>query len=298
MARRFYNRIRTGVAGWSYDDWFGTVYPPRKPAGFDPLRYLAGYIRLIEINSTFYRPPEPEWAERWVNRVDGAADFRFTAKLWRRFTHERAEAWSREEVAQVTTGLAPLQEAGLLDALLMQFPWSFRRSDASMEWLTDLRAAFRDLPLVVEVRHASWNQPSFFDWLAEEGVGFVNIDQPLFSKSIAPSARGTGRIGYVRVHGRNYQDWFRKGAGRDARYDYLYTEEELSAWADRTKVVARDEQVEEVDVVFNNHYKGQAVMNALAFRSLLGDPDVEAPPALAETYPEEIDHYGITVRES
>jgi uncharacterized protein YecE (DUF72 family) len=293
MARRFYNRIRTGVAGWSYDDWRGIVYPEPKPSGFDPLRYLSRYVDLIEINSTFYRPPKPVWAERWRERVADRPDFRFTAKLWRRFTHERSEAWSRDDVARVTDGLQPLVEAGKLDAVLIQFPWSFKNEEASREWLADLQRTFREFPLVVEVRHESWNEPDFFEWLAAEGVGFVNIDQPLFSRSIGPSARSTGRVGYVRVHGRNYGDWFRQGAGRDARYDYLYTRPELEGWAERAKEVARDEQVEEVDVVFNNHYKGQAVTNALAFRSLLGDPRVAAPPPLARAYPEVVQSYGL-----
>lgn len=297
MARRFYNRIRTGVAGWSYDDWHGAVYPEAKPPDFDPLRYLSSYLDLIEINTSFYGPPRPEWAERWVERVADRPDFRFTAKLWRRFTHDRAEAWSQADVKQVEDGFAPLQEAGLLDAVLLQFPWSFRNSEPSREWLADLRQAFAEYPLVVEVRHESWNEPSFFEWLAGEGVGFVNIDQPLFSKSIAPSARSTGRVGYVRVHGRNYGDWFRKGAGRDARYDYLYSPEELEAWAARAKAVARDEEVETVDVVFNNHYKAQAVINALAFRSLVGDPHVVAPPTLAEEYPAEVSRYELPVAE-
>ncbi|MFW5950895.1 MAG: DUF72 domain-containing protein [Gemmatimonadota bacterium] len=295
MARRVYNRIRTGVAGWSYDDWHGAVYPDPKPPGFDPLPYLARYLDLIEINSTFYRPPRPEYAERWANRVGQHPGFRFTAKLWRRFTHERGEAWSRDEVRAVRTGLKPLREHDRLDALLIQFPWSFKRNDASLEWLADLRAAFRDFPLVIEVRHASWNEPGFFEWLAAEGVGFVNIDQPLFSRSIPPSARGTARTGYVRVHGRNYQDWFRKGAGRDARYNYLYSREELEGWVERAREVARDDQVDTVEVVFNNHYRAQAVINALAFRSLLGDPHVVAPATLAETFPDEIQQYHIPV---
>lgn len=298
MPRRFYNRIRTGVAGWSYDDWHGPVYPREKPPGFDPLRYLADYVDLIEINSSFYGPPKPAWAERWMERVGEHPDFRFSAKLWRRFTHEREEAWARGDVAKVTDGMAPLMAAGRLDALLLQFPWSFKNTEPSREWLADLRGAFASFPLVVEVRHESWNDPAFFEWLANEGVGFVNIDQPLFSRSIAPSARSTGRVGYVRVHGRNYGDWFRKGAGRDARYDYLYSQEELAGWADRAREVARDEQVETVDVVFNNHYKAQAVVNALAFRSLLGDPHVAAPPTLANEYPGEIDRYDIAVTEA
>src|SRR5690606_16213106 len=203
--------IRVGVAGWDYRDWKGVVYPEKKPKGFDPVRYLARFLDLIEINSTFYRPVRPEVAERWAERVEDLDDFRYSAKLWRRFTHERDEVWSRAEVRAVRDGLRPLLRADKLDALLIQFPWSFKNEEGNREWLADLVDTFREFPLVVEVRHESWNEPDFYAWLGEEGVGFVNIDQPLFSRSIKPSAKGTARVGYVRVHGRNYRDWWRMG---------------------------------------------------------------------------------------
>ena len=75
---------------------------------------------------------------------------------------------------------------------------------------------FSEYPLVVEVRHSSWLAPEFMRTLEEEGVGFVNIDQPLYHDSIKPSAHATSRVGYVRVHGRNYKDWFREKARRRA----------------------------------------------------------------------------------
>ena len=71
--------IRVGVAGWDYADWNGVVYPQPKPRGFDPVRYLAGYIDLIEINSTFYRPPRSAVAEKWAARVRDLDHFRYTA---------------------------------------------------------------------------------------------------------------------------------------------------------------------------------------------------------------------------
>jgi uncharacterized protein YecE (DUF72 family) len=86
------------------------------------------------------------------------------------------------------------------------------------------------------------------------------------------------------VHGRNYRDWFRKNAGRDARYDYLYTADELRPWVRRTKQVAAHESADAVDVVFNNHYRGKAVVNAVQFRKLLEGRRVEAPPELVDAY--------------
>jgi uncharacterized protein YecE (DUF72 family) len=281
--------IRTGVAGWDYPDWKAVLYPSPRPAGFDPVRFLANYIDLIEINSTFYRPVRPEVADRWADRVQDLPHFRYTAKLWRRFTHERDTTWSRDEVRQVKAGFDRLYKADRLDAVLLQFPWSFKNDEQNREWLDDLIETFQKYPLVVEIRHASWNEPAFYDWLSRHSVGFVNVDQPQFSKSIKPSARGTSHNGYIRVHGRNYKDWFRKDAGRDARYDYLYETKELLPWAKRADVLAEESKINEVDVVFNNHYKAQAVVNAIQFKHLLTGEVQPAPPLLFEHYPEALD---------
>lgn len=294
-AKRQAATIRVGVAGWDYKDWRGIVYPQPRPRGFDPLPYLAGFLDCIEINTTFYRPPRPSVAERWAERVADTRDFRFSAKLWQRFTHDRETAWKKKEVRDTRNGFAPLLEAGRLSTLLAQFPWSFKNDETNREWIEDVHAAFDAFPLVIEVRHASWNVPEFFEWLVEHGIGFVNIDQPQFSKSIKPSAVGTARTGYIRVHGRNYSDWFRKDAGRDARYDYLYEPDQLKPWAKRAKQLAREDDVEEVDVVFNNHYKGQAVVNALQFKKLMTRRKVEAPPTLAEGFGEALSEAGVSV---
>jgi len=277
--------IRFGPAGWSYDDWQGIVYPQELPKGFDPLPYLARYFDTIEINSTFYRPPRPEVAERWARRVAESEDFKFTAKLWRRFTHERDEAWTPAEVDAVRSGLDPLQERDRLGAVLIQFPWSFKATDASLEWLSDVSDAFSEYPLVVEVRHASWNRPEFYRWLGERGLGFVNIDQPLFNKSIEPSARAAGSVGYVRLHGRNYEDWFREGAGRDARYDYLYSRDELEPWVQRVRELAGGGVVEDVYAVTNNHYRGQAAANALMLAAMVRERPQAAPETLIRAFP-------------
>ena len=280
--------IRVGPAGWSYKDWEGVVYPKKKARGFDPLEFLAHYFDTLEINSTFYRPHPRSVAQQWLERVKPFSSFRFTVKLYRRFTHERKEAWTKEEVSEARDGLDALHEANRLGAVLLQFPWSFKRGDPEQQWLRDLLQAFSGLPLVVEVRHDSWNTADFFAELEERGVGFVNVDQPLFRHSVAPSARSTSHVGYVRVHGRNYHDWFRKDAGRDARYDYLYSPEQLEKWAERVRALADDEKTREVYVVTNNHFRGQAVTNGLQLRSMLERRRVEVPRTLVETFAEEL----------
>lgn len=277
--------IRCGPAGWDYGDWAGIVYPEPRPKGFDSLGFIARYFDTVEVNSTFYGPQPARVADGWARRVSHNPEFRFTAKLWRRFTHQRSSAWTAAEVAEARATPEALGEAGRFGALLVQFPWSFRRTEENREWLRDIVSTFGDLPLAVEVRHESWNDPAFFADLAEQGVCFVNIDQPQYSDSIGPSARATAPVGYVRVHGRNYRDWWRHDKPHE-RYDYLYSAEELEPWAGRAREVDADETTRETYVVTNNHYQGKAVANALMLRSMLSGSSVDAPPPLLDHYAE------------
>jgi uncharacterized protein YecE (DUF72 family) len=287
--------IRFGVAGWDYKDWWGPVYPTPRPRGFDPLAYLSRYFDVVEINSTFYGAGSPKASRDWVQRVRNNPRFQFTAKLWKRFTHEREQAWTPAEVELVRASLEPVAVADRLGALLAQFPWSFRRSPENEEWLGDLLQAFREYPLAVEVRHASWSVPEFYASLGERMVGVVNIDQPLFDHSIAPGARVTGgRVGYVRLHGRNYGNWFREEAESHERYDYLYTPEELQSWLDRIHQVA--EHARSTFVITNNHFLGQAPANAAMLRKLYGESEVTVPPELAEAYRSILEPLGIKGR--
>jgi len=276
--------IRFGPAGWEYADWAGIVYPKPAPRGFDRLRFLAGLFGTVEVNATFYRPFGADVARGWCERVADVPGFRFGAKVHRRFTHERAEGYGAAEVDEARAALDALREEGRLGAALLQFPWSFKREAANEEWLRGLFRAFAGLPLVLEVRHDSWATPEVLEELARAGVGIVNVDQPLFGRSIRPAARVTSAVAYVRVHGRNWKDWFRKGAGRDARYDYLYTEGELEPWARRIRELEEAAGSPDVYVVTNNHFEGKAAANALMLEAMVTGTRREAPPTLVARY--------------
>lgn len=291
-AKRRKAAVRAGPAGWMYKDWEGTVYPRPKPPQFDQLEYISEFFDTVEINSSFYGPPLARTASSWVRRVEEHKRFKFTAKLWKRFTHKRDMAWTTAEVQLVRVGFDVMMESGRLGAVLLQFPWSFRRTEENREWLGDVARTFREYPLVVEVRHSSWLEGDFLTDLEEDGIGFVNIDQPLYHGSIGPTAHATSHVGYVRVHGRNYKDWFRKKASVEQRYDYLYRADELRPWADRAKEIASDPTVGEVYVVTNNHYKGKAVANALMLRSMITGAKVPAPACVLDAYADKLADYG------
>ena len=271
--------IRVGPAGWSYRDWEGIIYP--KQSGLDQLEYLAQFFDTIEINSTFYRPATAKVAESWVRRTEHNPRFRFTLKLTRSFTHER-ETLHPTEVREWKEGVAPLQREGKMAAVLIQFPWSFRNQQESRAYLVRIMESFSDLPLVAEFRHASWDQEGVLEFLRELKVGICNIDQPVIGRSIEPRCYATSPLGYFRCHGRNYRHWFRKESGRDQRYDYLYTDEEVEEQAGLVGEIQA--QTEDVYVIYNNHYRGQAAVKALQLRRRLEGVTPPVPETLQRVY--------------
>jgi uncharacterized protein YecE (DUF72 family) len=274
--------IRIGPAGWSYADWRGRVYPESAGSKFDTLALVAKYFDTAEINSSFYHPPTPETARSWLRRIEPNPDFVFTAKLYRAFTHERGKATVEDEKLY-RDGIDPLMQAGKLGAVLIQFPWSFKNEGDERIYLNELVERFKDYPLVVELRHESWNNPRILQSLEDLGVGLCDIDQPQFANSIKPSAEVTSPIGYIRLHGRNYQNWFREEANVVERYDYLYSNDELDPWVERIKQVA--DKAKQTFVITNNHARGQSLVNAFEILARLEEERVPGPAKLIETYP-------------
>ena len=276
--------IYVGPAGWSYADWAGIVYPARRPPNFHEATYLAEYFNAIEINTSFYQPMRPEMCRNWLARVAANPQFRFTAKLWQKFTHESGATADDEKA--VRAGFDILMEAGKLGAVLLQFPFSFHNTPENLERLKDLLQRFREYPLAVEVRHASWNEKGFYALLNERGVGFCNIDQPVIGRSIKPSELATASVGYVRLHGRRYDSWFSDDPETppEERYNYLYRPAELEPWAERVKKIAG--HARSTFVITNNHYQGKAIVNALQLIHLLTGSKVKVPEPLRHHYPQ------------
>jgi uncharacterized protein YecE (DUF72 family) len=277
--------VRVGTAGWSYPDWETIVYPAGAPRRMDRLGLLASLFDVIEINTFFYRLPEEAQVASWARRVRDRPRFRFTVKAWQALTHGApAPPEVKEPVATFAARMRPLLEAERLGAVLLQFPYRLRPSPEAWDGLEQLAGSLAGLPLVAEFRRAAWAEPGCLARLRGLGIGFCNIDQPALSGNLPPTAHLTSRLAYVRLHGRNAENWFRKDAGRDARYDYLYSPDELAEWAQRVRALAAG-GAEEIFVIANNHYRGKAACNALELKRILEDPQAEAPASLAAAFP-------------
>ena len=277
-------RVRVGPAGWSYPDWTGYVYPTRRAKGFHEAAYLAGFFDTIEINTSFYQPLRPDHAAAWVDRVSANPAFLFTVKLWQKFTHDPSA--TAEDERAVRAGFDVLRKAEKLGAVLVQFPFSFHCTRETVTYLAAVLKRFADYPLVVELRHSSWQTEETLALLREHHAGFCNIDQPIIGYSLEPSAESTSPIGYVRLHGRRYDTWFSDDPKLPSheRYNYLYSLEELKPWVSRIQEV--QQHTRDVYVVTNNHYQGKGVVNALQLLSILKGTKLKVPDDLRRHYPQ------------
>lgn len=273
-------RLWIGPSGWSYDDWFGIVYPQPRPRGFKPLAHIARYFNAAEVNSSFYRVPSPRMTAAWPGQVP--EQFRFAFKLTQTFTHRRQQPADAADVRAFRDGLEPIRDAGRLGPLLMQFPWSFRYAPEAVDWLRRLADEFHDFNRFIEVRHTSWAAPDALEQLAEVG-GYCNIDQPQLRDCLGPTTHVFGRDAYVRLHGRNAGNWFADKVPSFERYNYLYSDEELQEWVRRVNEI--QDKAENTYVFANNHYRGQGPVNALELKALLTGRPVTAPPELVAAYP-------------
>jgi len=254
--------IVVGTAGYSYEDWIGRVYPSDIDQK-DLLTFYAKEFAFTEVNSTFYRMPNR--FQLWNMQKKTPDHFKFAIKAYRCLTHERSEVdrWG----GQLTEALEPLLEAGKLACVLAQFPTSFHNSKENRQYLAQLRTVLPDIPVVVEFRHRSWtSHEAVFSFLRELDFGFVVVDEPQFDTLLPPIIKVTSTLGYVRFHGRNYAKWWKHEHAWE-RYNYLYSQEELAEWIGPLQAMEKEAEV--VYVAMNNHYQGQAYVNAKQLRAML-----------------------------
>ena len=285
-------QIYVGTAGWSYKDWEGIVYPAQIKKSLHPVEYLARYLDVIEINTSFYGHIKPEWGKLWCRKSHAVnSEFMFTAKLNKAFTHSPMavlESTSSETILAsadderlAKDGLDSIAAEDMLGAVLAQFPISFKNTNPNRDYLETVIEKFKQYPLVVEVRHNSWTNEGTLRYFAEKGVAFCNIDQPRLGKAIAPSEHVTAAFAYVRLHGRNYDQWFDSDSRND-RYNYLYTGPELQGWKTRIDAIAAKAQ--KTFVIANNHFEGKAAVNALQLKHMLTGRAVNVPDTLLKKY--------------
>ncbi len=269
-------KVYIGTSGWSYPKgegtWTGYFYPPGK---INELEYYSQFFNTVEINSSFYRPPNPGYVYNWVRRVPEG--FLFTVKLWQKFTHPKMYKEATGEEAVISQrdvdifkqSIEPLVKYGKLGALLAQFPPSFKNDHYGKQILNAVIRTFGQYRLAVELRHRSWSDDKETATLLRENyASWVQIDEPKFKTSVAEDLPITADMIYFRFHGRNAEMWWK--GNTETRYKYLYSQEEVNELADKVKSLT--EKAKLAFVLFNNHWQAYAARNAVDMQKALQLP--------------------------
>ncbi|MBI1291150.1 DUF72 domain-containing protein [bacterium] len=256
-----------GTSGYAYDDWRGVFYPPHVTTAHR-LDYYAGVFRALEINATYYGTPKRESARRKVR--DAGGRLAFSIKAPGDMTHRGLT--DSATVHPFLEYLAPFREAGVLMAVLLQFPNALRNTLSDRQKMQQIFGCLAGIPLAVELRHSSWDTDEADGFLRDLAVSRVAIDQPaLRGLSQSSRYRQTGPLAYFRFHGRNGETWY----GRDSpsgsdRYRYRYAQGELRPWVPVIRDAA--ENATTALAFFNNHPDGNAILDAMVFAEMAGQP--------------------------
>ena len=296
----------------------GGFYPRGVSSPEDRLRYYATQFPIVEVDSTYYAPPQERHSRLWVDRTPpgfvfdvkafalltthGAPADRFPPEL-RGILSPEAQRKRNVYASDLTAegrdllwelhrrALEPLHAAGRLGAVLFQFPPWFRAGRPGRDYLREVADRMPPYPVAVEFRGGGWldeerHVTRTLALLEDLGLTYVAVDEPQgFASSSPPVAAATGPLAVVRFHGRNAATWEERTQAASDRFNYLYSEAELREWLPRVASLA--EQARSVHVLFNNNYQDYGIRNARQMAALLDAegvgtlvaPVAPAPPA-------------------
>jgi uncharacterized protein YecE (DUF72 family) len=295
--------IRFGTASWTDPSLIapGVFYPERATSPEARLKYYASVFSVVEVDSTYYALPTRRVAELWAERTPD--DFVFDVKAFGWMTGHATETDRlprllkdalpnelaakkrlyakdvphelRDEAWRIfADALFPLQDAGKLGAVFLQYPSWVRPAAHSAEMLARARRRLGALPIAVEFRHGDWLAPAQRErtlaMLRENEMSYVVVDEPQgFASSVPPVTAVTApRLAVIRLHGRRGETWEKPGTPVLERFRYLYSERELTPWVPKIVEIAGESA--HVHVVFNNCYGNYGTTNALEMASLVG----------------------------
>lgn len=283
-------KYHIGTAGWSYKDWVPNFYPKNQSAGFDWLQFYSHYFNCVEVNSTYYRYISPKIVDDWIKKVSDNDDFIFHIKLHQDFTHKRK--FDEQNIKAVRYNLDLLKKSERLGGLLIQFPYSFAFDGVSVRHIQKIKDIFSDVSCFVEVRHSSWRNSRALEFFRQNDLTLCTIDQPQIGQAIPFEPIVTNDKAYIRFHGRNVEAWKKSLSDfgkkqtyeeQSSRYSYLYSPGELVEIAQKIKAI--ESKVKEINVIMNNHPKGDAVANAFELIHLLEEKDkVQIPSTIVKAY--------------
>ncbi len=256
-------KLYIGTSGYKYRDWESEYYPDWLKEN-QILNYYSKDFNTVELNFTYYSPPNPYMFRHMLEKV--GKGFMFSLKAHSSVTHSRN--YCQKDIERYFDALKYIKQCGQLGSVLLQFPWSFECNKKNIEYLKNVGKEFASYSPAVEFRNSSWVKRDILKILSDAGISFCNVDEPGLRGLLGPTAINTNSSGYIRFHGRNHANWWNPEQSYQ-RYDYLYSSKELMEWLPRIKKIM--DNTDRIFIYFNNHYKAKAVKSAKKLLTLLKD---------------------------
>ncbi|MHA6300286.1 DUF72 domain-containing protein [Devosia sp. CAU 1758] len=252
--------VRTGTAGWVYEPWRGTFFPPGLVQKKE-LAYATSRLTSIEINATFRANQKPASFARWAGETPEG--FQFSVKGPQLVTHIKRLKNCAEPLANFFAS-GPLAMGARLGPFVWQLPPNLVYDAASFAAFLELLPKDIDAYLAlagqadgakgepfldashvgpirhaIEPRHPSFDAPEVNALLAKHNIARVVADT-----TESPARDLTADFAYCRLQGparpdaegygaADIQDWARTiGKWRDAGHDvfaYFVHEDKLHA---------------------------------------------------------------------
>src|SRR5438874_3933857 len=302
-------KVLVGTASWS-DPGFVQRWYPKGMRASERLGWYAQHFELVEVNSTFYSVPDLRMVERWCAATpDG---FIFDLKLHQLFSfHSTAAkllpadlrpgvetdakgkvkltlALEEAMIKVFLRSMSILRAAGKLGVFLLQLSPAFSPRKHQLTELELLIDMLRDYQLAIEFRNRNWVIGEQFretiEFLKRHRASFVNVDTPAAEHfTIMPSNLDeitNPCLAYLRLHGRNARAYL-TGKTVAARFDYDYSDDEITEVAERSKKLGRT--TSELHVIFNNNNLDYAPRAAARLRAALGQL-MSVPPQTPELF--------------
>ncbi|MGH8951319.1 MAG: DUF72 domain-containing protein [Acidimicrobiia bacterium] len=293
--------IKIGTCSWTDPTLTETdlFYPSEKMTAEERLAFYSEQFPVVEVDSTYYAPPSERVAGLWVERTP--PEFTFDIKAFRLLTQhptppktlwkdireklpedqaEKNNVYMRdlprdlqaEAVAAFRDALMPLHSAGKLGVVLFQLPPFVYPNRGSFGYLKWVAEHLEDFQLAVEFRNGRWldeeNMTDTLDFLERHSLAYVCVDEPQgFKSSVPPVVAVTAPVAEVRFHGRNAENWEKKGISAAERFRYDYSKDELTEWVPRVETLA--ESADEVHALMNNCYSDYGIRSARYLQELL-----------------------------
>jgi len=234
-----------GCSGFSYKEWKEEFYP-KGLAQKNWFAYYTEHFNTLELNVTFYRFPTLATLQGWYSKAPEG--FTFSAKVPRSITHYKrfvgTEKLMEDFYAVLKEGLGEK-----LSCVLLQLPPNFSYSEERLASLVaHIDPAFKN---VIEFRHESWWRDDVKGEFTKHKISFCGVT---FPKIAFDDAEINTPVCYYRFHGVP---------------KLFYSEYDKKFIKKIHRQIAKNKEVKEAFIYFNNTASLAALHNAKYFQQLL-----------------------------